>query len=244
MQPASYYVVGHLWFSFCHRSPCFEIGRPLAAARAGFRHEIPSGLFFFVQEKSRCKQDQLQDSAQMVPRQIKYMLWNSTFVDSYLLLLIFPSKRLGWSSIYGLQLAPQENRDFIFNSQLDWGIRIATWFTTCNIRTKIAEVIRLLSEEDMLGHLTKLASACHGATVVKRFFQRFGLFLSLHWDNITRRAANWFGSELPGWHAARIGAAATGCAQNGSALIWRIQWMCILNSKWPIKIHGGRISPA
>ena len=143
MQPASYYVVGHLWFSFCHRSPCFEIGRRLAAARAGFRHEIPSGLFFFVQEESRCKQDQLQDSAQMVPRQIKYMLWNSTFVDSYLLLLIFPSKRLGWSSIYGLQLAPQENRDFIFNLQLDWGIRIATWFTTCNIRTKIAEIIRL-----------------------------------------------------------------------------------------------------
>ena len=45
---------------------------------------------------------------------------------------------------------------------------------------------KTLAEEDALGKLTRLASACHGATVVQRFFQRFGLFLSMHWDNIIR----------------------------------------------------------
>ena len=43
---------------------------------------------------------------------------------------------------------------------------------------------KTLSEEDMLGKLTKLASACHGATVISRFFQRFRLFLGLHWQRI------------------------------------------------------------
>ena len=45
---------------------------------------------------------------------------------------------------------------------------------------------KTLAEESMLGYLTKLASACHGRTVVIRFFQRFSLFLALHWDNIAR----------------------------------------------------------
>jgi hypothetical protein len=48
---------------------------------------------------------------------------------------------------------------------------------------------KTLAEEDVLGHITRLASACHGATVVVRFFQRFGLFLALHWDNLIRRQA-------------------------------------------------------
>lgn len=43
---------------------------------------------------------------------------------------------------------------------------------------------KTLSEEDMLGKLTKMASACHGAAVIQRFFQRFGLFLGLHWERI------------------------------------------------------------
>jgi len=43
---------------------------------------------------------------------------------------------------------------------------------------------KTLAEEDMLGKITRLASACHGATVVTRFFQRFGLFMALHWDKI------------------------------------------------------------
>ena len=38
---------------------------------------------------------------------------------------------------------------------------------------------KTLAEEDMLNHVTKLASAVHGASVVPRFFQRFQLFLSL-----------------------------------------------------------------
>jgi hypothetical protein len=36
----------------------------------------------------------------------------------------------------------------------------------------------------MLGKLTKLARAVHGATVCKRFFDRFSLFLAMHWQNI------------------------------------------------------------
>ena len=49
---------------------------------------------------------------------------------------------------------------------------------------------KTLAEEDMLNHVTKLASAVHGASVVPRFFQRFQLFLSLHWDNIRKKSAN------------------------------------------------------
>ena len=43
---------------------------------------------------------------------------------------------------------------------------------------------KTLAEEDMLGKITALAAACHGATVVKRFFQRFSLFLSMHWEKL------------------------------------------------------------
>lgn len=43
---------------------------------------------------------------------------------------------------------------------------------------------KTLAEEDMLGKLTTLASACHGGSVVPRFFQRFGLFLAMHWETI------------------------------------------------------------
>lgn len=48
---------------------------------------------------------------------------------------------------------------------------------------------KTLSEEDMLGKLTKLASAVHGASVISRFFQRFCLFLGLHWQRIEEAEA-------------------------------------------------------
>ncbi|CAJ1355965.1 unnamed protein product [Effrenium voratum] len=43
---------------------------------------------------------------------------------------------------------------------------------------------KTLAEEDMLGHLTQLASACPGSNILARFFQRFGLFLAMHWERI------------------------------------------------------------
>lgn len=43
---------------------------------------------------------------------------------------------------------------------------------------------KTLSEEDMLGKITKLASAVHGGTVIQRFFDRFRLFLAIHWEHI------------------------------------------------------------
>lgn len=43
---------------------------------------------------------------------------------------------------------------------------------------------KTLAEEDMLGKITKIASAAHGATVAKRFFQRFSLFLGMHWEKL------------------------------------------------------------
>ncbi|CAL1128802.1 unnamed protein product [Cladocopium goreaui] len=43
---------------------------------------------------------------------------------------------------------------------------------------------KTLAEEDMLGKITKIASATHGATVAKRFFQRFSLFLGMHWEKL------------------------------------------------------------
>ena len=45
---------------------------------------------------------------------------------------------------------------------------------------------KTLAEESTLNHLTRLAAACHGATVVARFFQRYSLFVALHWDNIAK----------------------------------------------------------
>ena len=43
---------------------------------------------------------------------------------------------------------------------------------------------KTLAEEDALGKLTRIASACHGATVIKRFFERYVLFCALHWENL------------------------------------------------------------
>ncbi len=43
---------------------------------------------------------------------------------------------------------------------------------------------KTLAEEDCLGKLTKLASACHGGSVCIRFFQRFKLFLSMHFEKL------------------------------------------------------------
>ena len=45
-------------------------------------------------------------------------------------------------------------------------------------------VHKTLSEESMLGKLTKLASQCPGSNVLERFFQRFCLFLAFHWEHI------------------------------------------------------------
>lgn len=36
----------------------------------------------------------------------------------------------------------------------------------------------------MLGKVTKLASSCHGKTVIARFFDRFRLFLTMHWQKL------------------------------------------------------------
>ena len=38
----------------------------------------------------------------------------------------------------------------------------------------------------MLGKITKLASAVHGGTVCQRFFERFRLFMGMHWENSVR----------------------------------------------------------
>lgn len=43
---------------------------------------------------------------------------------------------------------------------------------------------KTLAEEDMLGKITKLASSCHGGTLIIRFFQRFKLFLSMHFEKL------------------------------------------------------------
>lgn len=47
---------------------------------------------------------------------------------------------------------------------------------------------KTLAEEDALGKITKLSGAVHGATVCKRFFQRFSLFLSMHWQRLHEHA--------------------------------------------------------
>lgn len=44
---------------------------------------------------------------------------------------------------------------------------------------------KTLAEEDMLGKITKLASAVHGATVCQRFFERFRLFMGMHWEKLS-----------------------------------------------------------
>ena len=43
---------------------------------------------------------------------------------------------------------------------------------------------KTLSEETMLGKITRLASQCPGSNVLQRFFDRFNLFLAFHWQNI------------------------------------------------------------
>ena len=43
---------------------------------------------------------------------------------------------------------------------------------------------KTLAEEDALGKLTRIASACHGGSVIKRFFERYVLFCALHWENL------------------------------------------------------------
>ena len=43
---------------------------------------------------------------------------------------------------------------------------------------------KTLSEETMLGKITRLSSQCPGSNVLERFFQRFNLFLAFHWENI------------------------------------------------------------
>ena len=45
-------------------------------------------------------------------------------------------------------------------------------------------VHKTLSEETMLGKITKLAAQCPGSNVLERFFQRFCLFLAFHWEYI------------------------------------------------------------
>ena len=51
----------------------------------------------------------------------------------------------------------------------------------------------------MLGKVTKLASACHGATVVPRFFERFRLFMAMHWEKLSKLSKDQldrFGDDL------------------------------------------------
>ena len=43
---------------------------------------------------------------------------------------------------------------------------------------------KTLSEESMLGKVTRLASQCPGSNVLQRFFQRFCIFLAMHWEAI------------------------------------------------------------
>lgn len=51
----------------------------------------------------------------------------------------------------------------------------------------------------MLGKITKLASAVHGATVCQRFFERFRLFMGMHWEKLSAlppadvEQLKWFG---------------------------------------------------
>lgn len=62
----------------------------------------------------------------------------------------------------------------------------------------------------MLGKITTLASQCPSgsyAGILPRFFQRFGLFLAFHWDNIIQHQIEvaevdcWI-AESPGSHEA------------------------------------------
>ncbi len=48
---------------------------------------------------------------------------------------------------------------------------------------------KTLAEEDMLGKLTTLASSCPGSNVLQRFYQRFNLFLAMHWERIIEDAS-------------------------------------------------------
>lgn len=43
---------------------------------------------------------------------------------------------------------------------------------------------KTLSEETMLGKVCKLASQCPGSNVLQRFYQRFTIFLAMHWEKI------------------------------------------------------------
>ena len=45
---------------------------------------------------------------------------------------------------------------------------------------------KTLSEESMLGKIAQLALNCPGSNVLQRFFQRFCLFLAMHWDTISK----------------------------------------------------------
>ena len=52
---------------------------------------------------------------------------------------------------------------------------------------------KTLSEETMLGKITTLAAMCPAgsqASILPRFFQRFCLFLSFHWENICNSGVN------------------------------------------------------
>lgn len=127
-----------------------------------FRHESLNCICFPIQTQLGHWSRQLQDPAQVVTRNILANFgWPLSYFMFYLLKPIFWKVRHSWCHMVHLLKMSDEN----------------CW----NHKT--------LAEEDMLGHITRLASACHGATVVVRFFQRFGLFLALHWDNLIRRQA-------------------------------------------------------
>lgn len=44
---------------------------------------------------------------------------------------------------------------------------------------------KTLAEESMLGKICKLASQCPGSNVLRRFYDRYCLFLAFHWQHVS-----------------------------------------------------------
>ena len=110
-----------------------------------------------------------------------------------------PSHRLGKelqergfkSGTAALQSYAQLSKQNLENRRVNYKIR-PKWHSFCHLvfglqtSDENSRGHKTLAEESMLGYLTRLASACHGRTVVTRFYQRYGLYLAIHWDNIAK----------------------------------------------------------
>ncbi|CAJ1352888.1 unnamed protein product [Effrenium voratum] len=48
---------------------------------------------------------------------------------------------------------------------------------------------KTLAEEDMLGSLCKIATACPGSNVLQRLYQRYNIFVAMHWEHIINSPA-------------------------------------------------------